>query len=258
MFCGFGSLVSEHADAVKVKQTHCRRWTCPVCGPIRRMQCEIEIRAGQPDACLTLTMKPIPGRTPLQARKKLAEAFPKLVRWLRRQTGTKLSVYAVCEKHKSGYPHLHVALRGWRFVPHARIKAKWLELTGSFVVWIDAKGTPQQLARYLAKYLSKDLAKFGDYKRYWHSQDWVLGTGDQSPAAWRGDVWRHTADNVDEVLRVLTREGWHFEPHAGRDGLRVAFRAPWWKPGEDHMPPQYAATGRQMATGPPDDIRKAA
>lgn len=249
--CGFGSLLSSTDQAVTVKPAVCRSWSCQECAPLRRMLCEIELRSGKPDAGLTLTLQREPGVSPERARGRMAEAFPRLMRWLRKQGMPDLAYYAVCERHKSGWPHLHVALRGWVFVPQKRISAKWRELTTtSYIVHIE-RGRPERMARYMAKYLAKGLAKIGGFKRYWSSRNWLQDKGEADAETWRHEIWSYLRDDTDEVVRVLSREGWHFTGHEAKGGARVGIRAPWWEPGYAPMPWQYSATGKASATAPP-------
>jgi hypothetical protein len=166
------------------------------------MQCEIEIRTNRPDACITLTVRSHAGITPLGARQLMADAFPRLMRWMRQQTGTTLEYYAVCERHKSGYPHLHVALRGWKFVWQPKISAKWQQLTGAKIVWIDGTGDPKKVARYLSKYLGKDLTKIGSFKRYWKSRGWVLDRGDETDERYERKVWKYAKQRVAELISI--------------------------------------------------------
>src|SRR5690606_31125816 len=78
---------------------------------------------------------------------------------------------AVFERHKSGFPHLHLLIRA-RFLPVRELRAMWEGITKhSWNVNVMAIRTPGQLA-YAAKYIGKDLAAFAHCKRWWRSHDY--------------------------------------------------------------------------------------
>ncbi len=60
----------------------------------------------------------------------------------------------VLEYTKAGTPHLHVAMN--QYVSRAWMKAKWEGLTGAWNVQVQAVD-PENVTRYLAKYLGKTL-----------------------------------------------------------------------------------------------------
>lgn len=171
--CGVGSLTYDSGSVVDIKPSGCRSWGCETCAPIRRDRLEIQIRLGRPTHFLTLTCNPDDGKSPAQHRKKMGKKLPLLMRRIHRHTGVKPEYAVTTEAHKSGEPHLHIAMRS-ADIAKKYIKRWWHELTGAYMadlqVVTDAKGS----AKYLTKYLGKDLHKFGQSKRYWFSKGYVL------------------------------------------------------------------------------------
>jgi len=173
-FCNTASIVKtgwEHRQASVLK---CRAWTCELCAPTRRKGVICEVAAGHPDRLLTLTMKPSELRTPAEQAAYMSERFRRLIKLMRdRYPNTVWAYFCVFEAHKSGWPHLHVAMRG-RFVPWAWLRDQWCDLTGSTGVDIRMIPDAKRAGSYIAKYLGKDLHKFGTCKRYWCSKAWRI------------------------------------------------------------------------------------
>jgi hypothetical protein len=188
---------------------------------------ELSARQGEPTHFLTLTIRRTEDGSPLEARRIIGRKFPLLMRRAARRLGVdRIPYQVVIEAHKSGWPHLHALLRCSN-IPHAFLSATWKELTGSHVVWIERVSNARNAARYVAKYLGKDLKRFGTFKRYWSSRDWLVNQGDPEAETWRREVWTYTREQVDDVLRRLMRDGFHVVPHTGRHGEHVAMRPAW-------------------------------
>jgi len=168
-----------HARAVTLK---CRAWSCENCRSMRVKQLIAEIIAGRPERMLTLTMKPDPSSNPDDQAKVLAANWRRLIRLIRKEfPHVKHSYFAVFEAHKSGWPHLHIALRGC-FLKWEWLRDRWQELTGSNGVDIRFIHNPRDCAAYVAKYMGKDSHRFGKSKRYWKTQDWQIDA-DEPPQA---------------------------------------------------------------------------
>lgn len=171
--CGVGSLVYDSGSVVDIKAAGCRSWLCDTCAPVRKDLLEIKLRLGRPNRFLTLTCRPKPNQTPIQRRLMMGKAFPLLMRRIHRKTGVKPEYAVIVEAHKSGEPHFHVALR-CSYISEHLLKEWWNELVGAFMVKIKAVTNTKGGAKYLTKYLGKELHKFGDAKRYWFSRGYVL------------------------------------------------------------------------------------
>ena len=64
--------------------------------------------------------------------------------------------------------HVHLVFRG-KYIEQQLVSSVWNSLHSSTIVDIREVKRPIQVARYLAKYLAKDLCA-----RYWCSYDWVF------------------------------------------------------------------------------------
>lgn len=138
---------------------------------------------------LTLTVSSNAYQTPDDAAQDLKRALVALRKRIARLwPGERMPFLAVFEKHKSGFPHLHLLIRA-RFMPVKTLREMWEGITKhSWNVNVMAIKTPGQLA-YAAKYIGKDLSAFEHCKRWWRSHDY------------------HQLNETDEERRK-TRAGW--------------------------------------------------
>jgi hypothetical protein len=214
--CGVGSLVYDSGSVVDIKPAGCRSWGCETCGPVRRNRLEILIRLGRPNKFLTLTCRPRPGETPYQRRKKMGEAFPLLMRRIHRKTGVKPEYGVIAEATLKDEPHLHIAMRS-KFISQRLLKKWWFELTGAYMVKIIAVHSVKAAAKYLAKYLGKELHKFGTAKRYWFSKGYVLppveGERLEKPDPTRC-TW--SVEYPEEIAWTYQRRGYYLLPEEDR------------------------------------------
>jgi len=104
--------------------------------------------------------------------KLLKLEFP-LVKWLR-----------VIESTKKGQPHLHLIMGDMKASGEAIrrfVKSAWTKVTGSFIVDVEPVLGAKGAARYLAKYLRKEmlnwevLFQLGFRRRFSCSNDWPRG-----------------------------------------------------------------------------------
>jgi len=148
----------------------CKRWSCELCQPHRRAAVIRQILNGQPNRLLTLTIQPYLGESIDHQARRMAEALPEFIRLCRKKVkGAELEYFPVFEAPATGRPPLHIALRS-PYLPQRWLKRVWYRLTRSFIVDIRAIGSVNRTAGYMAKYLGKDLHKFGTLKRYWQSR----------------------------------------------------------------------------------------
>lgn len=181
MLCREACIVKEYRDRIEVSTLFCRTWSCDICYPRRQHEVAQEIQAGRPTTFITLTIPAGRGRTPLTACEALKGALADLIRQIRkRHPDAKVEYFAVVEKTKRGWPHLHVAAR-MPFVPQAWVSAVMKRLIDAPIVDIRAVKSQKGVARYLSKYLAKGLERFGTLKRYWKSQGWLKPADDEPP-----------------------------------------------------------------------------
>ena len=225
--CGFGSLLYDTEDAVVMKPTACRSWKCDDCGPKRKAQFIMQARLGQPNKFLTLTLQRVPGACPIAARKLIGEKLPALLKRWKRLTDAPIEYIAVSEATEAGWPHLHLLMRAG-YVHQKILSSWWKELTGSPVVWIKSAKNARQTAGYLAKYLGKDLHKFGDCKRNWMSRGWVLPEAEEDKTEkWEAVPWTFSQQDIEELQWSYLLRGWWRVPGARADGV-ILLMPPLW------------------------------
>jgi hypothetical protein len=89
--------------------------------------------------------------------------------------------------------HLHVVLLNWTYVPQWVLQAEWLRVSGAFVVNIKAvEGERDKVARYVARYVSRELASTDVVKCVTYSRGFP-----RLPAL--DKVWRISGEVVEHV-----------------------------------------------------------
>lgn len=173
-YCTDLSLLKDFGGYKTVASLKCRRWQCPDCGPRRTRDLRDRCRRAATTIFLTLTIRQGFAATPDAQAVELAKGWRMLRQYILRKMGwRKLPFIAVIEKHKSGWPHMHLLLR-CKYVPHQLIRAWWVERFNSPRIWIEAINNEVKAARYLSKYLAKAPHAFEGTKRYWASHDFDL------------------------------------------------------------------------------------
>ena len=175
--CGDGSLINDSDGVVDIKQDCCGKWSCEDAAPVRKAMCRREVIDGDPNAQLTATASHTWSKDPIEHRLKLAKALNKLLKRWRRYSNSPVEMWFSTEAHpgdgpNSGWPHIHAAVRA-KFIPIEKLREWWIELTGSWNIGITAK-TPEEIANYVTKYLTKDLHKYGNCRRYWKTRGYIL------------------------------------------------------------------------------------
>lgn len=135
-----------------------------------------EAEQGKPTVFITLTSNPAWGESPEDRARLLVAAWQIVVRRAKqRGLVRQLQYFVVIERTKKGEPHLHILAR------ITRLDQKWLsdqmkELNGAPIVWIERIRGKGHAAKYVSKYLGKDVASFNGCKRYWRSMDYLHPT----------------------------------------------------------------------------------
>jgi len=171
-YCGEYTAVKWEDDHRIAVSLPCKAWTCAECAPNRKLQLMAQVCAGKPNKFLTITLRRSEASTPEAAAKKLSHAWRLLrLRMMRLQKTKSIPFFAVFERHKSGWPHLHITLR-CKFISQRWIAAQMQDICNSPICWIENITSMSKLCGYIAKYMTKDPYKFGTSKRYWRSQDY--------------------------------------------------------------------------------------
>lgn len=191
--------------------------------------------SGCPERFLTLTCDPRQYSTPESALLALHGAWNIALKRLRRMPRYKgIEFFAVVERTEAGWPHFHVLIRG-PYIPHALLSSFMAELALSPVVDIRRIKGVREAVRYVAKYIAKAPARFGQSKRYWQSRGWQLETDereDERPQV--AGRWTLDKRHIRDVLNEWVHTGW-----IGRSDSYG--RLIYWRLGCD--PPEFMRLG---------------
>jgi len=228
----------------------CKRWSCEVCHENNRRRVIRIARAAKPRALLTLTVSSRHYQTPDAAAEALKKGLRTLRLALTRHPRFKsFEFLAVFEKHKSGYPHLHLLIKG-EFIPWKILKGMWKHATGSHRLDIRKIKSTGQAAAYCAKYIGKDLSSFQGCKRWWRSHGYSSSVSEDYQREKAEGQWgRLTADwyrfrfslaatgyDIEQLapdrIRFTAREGGQGPPSLsfaiyGATGVNAGLRYGW-------------------------------
>lgn len=179
--CGKAAWLCQSDDGSKAKLAvfRCRSRLCPTCGAkrARRVAARATAACGQMDSrrFLTLTIKS--NDAPLHEQfQRLTAAFKALRRskfWKALCPGGIFTLQCTYNPQRDQYhPHIHAVITG-DFIPQARLKEKWLKITGdSNNVDIRPVHSASEIASYIATYISKtnDPTDLPDHR----IGDWAL------------------------------------------------------------------------------------
>jgi hypothetical protein len=129
-------------------------------------------QAGNPTALLTVTMRRRKGISPAVAAEMIHEALSDFLAWWRRNKPNQhIAWFKRTESHVSGWPHLHMLIRG-PYIPQ-RLLSKWMaNKLGSPIVDVRKVKNARHAARYIAKYVAKSVDKFEGVARWSRSRDY--------------------------------------------------------------------------------------
>lgn len=172
--CREWQMVKFRPEANYARPLYCRSWRCEVCQPRRKSQLMALAASGQPTRFLTLTINPQTGTDPESRLKILSRAWRLIVKRLRRlHPNTPIDYLAIVEETKRLEPHLHILLRS-PYIPQFLLSEWMRELADSPIVDIRLIRSQKEVVRYVAKYITKSPAQFGNAKRYWSSRTYEL------------------------------------------------------------------------------------
>jgi hypothetical protein len=140
------------------RRINCGSWSCSYCGPRKAKRARYAIRKTAEELglryFLTLTLDPSKLKEGESAVCHLRIAFNKFREYLRRKYGVPPHYICVTEFTQRGLPHLHVLFD--RYIEQKWISKTWDRLGGGRIVFIK-QVTVRNVARYLSKYLTKEL-----------------------------------------------------------------------------------------------------
>lgn len=207
MICGSGSLVYDDGHSGVAVTLRCRSWRCPDCQPLRRMLVIDQARSGNPTRFITLTVNPSAFADPVERAERLARAWRIVVKRFKRAFAPKEFEYlAVFEATKRGEPHLHILLRG-PFIDQRWLSDQMKELIDAPIVDVRRVQNQKHLMWYMAKYMGKDLHKFGTCKRYWRTKNYVVEANTEIKNPWQGCNWKRVQENLEDIqVRWMIKE----------------------------------------------------
>jgi hypothetical protein len=146
---------------------HCKTWQCDYCAPRRAAAYAKAIAEAAEQHRLTrfvtLTLDPKKiGATAGHSCKYLRRCFNKFRVYLGRKFGHSIKYVAVLEFHKSGIAHLHLIVD--EYIEWQWLKNAWEAVGGGSHVDIRARKDQHRIAKYLAKYLTKEFGLNGENK----------------------------------------------------------------------------------------------
>jgi hypothetical protein len=217
--CTDGLTVKSNGIDGEASPIRCKRWSCETCAKLNRARVVAIAMAAKPRAMLTLTVSSEHYETPDEAALALKRGLRLLrLRLSRHEKLENFEFLAVFEEHESGYPHLHLLIRG-KFIPWNKLRDWWEEITGSTHVHIRKIDSVGKAAFYAAKYIGKALHAFANCKRWWRSHAYSAHVADTYVPDWSlGKPTRWSA-NIHRLKLILAYEGWTYEKH-GREGIR--------------------------------------
>lgn len=186
-WCGTKTLVSERGPNVKIARLYCQSWDCPRCAPQRRKRLMKECALGEPNKMVTLTVNPKHFDGPDDAARALVLAWRRAREALKRWHGHRfVEGMAVFERHKSGWPHLHILVRS-AFIPQRWLAGYMRSRIGSPIVDVRKIRGRKHAIRYVGKYIAKAPTRFQGCKRYWRTKNYIppKAAKQKSPYPWR-------------------------------------------------------------------------
>lgn len=207
--CPTGSLIALVPGAVILAPSRCKRWACDHCRKKKSKTLAARIMLTTARRFITLTIAPRPDQTPQEALDELNHSWRSLWKRIKREQGEAAKGYVkIIEVTRAGNPHLHVAADcGW--IAQRKLSAIWNELTGSPIVDIRVVRTARGVARYLAKYLTKQSPALENRRKFGASRGFLPDA--PKPVPEPGEIplsWRWTSGPLDDLATNLVMAGY--------------------------------------------------
>lgn len=159
-YCGRLSIKGKDPKTNRTvfRRINCGSWSCNYCGPRKAKIARRAVRAWAEELglryFLTLTLDPSKLNDPDNAVRYLRLVFNKFREYLRRHFRVAPEFICFLEFTRRGLPHLHILID--RYIEQRWISKTWDRLGGGRIVFIK-QVTVRNIARYLSKYLTKEL-----------------------------------------------------------------------------------------------------
>lgn len=175
--CGSGVIlcIDQDTDTLLAIPTYCHRWDCEPCARANVARIRAMAAAGKPTRILTLTTRPRPFLPVDVAVRWIRKCQRKLFAKIRKEFGN-TPYMSFLEFHKSGWPHLHILLRG-AYIPQRMLSDWWLQISGSFKVHVQQVSNTWKGVQEATKYYLKSAATVNEHcpaaPVYSKSRDWL-------------------------------------------------------------------------------------
>lgn len=195
--CEEHTLVGIDGRRARVTALRCRRWSCPYCA--KRLKARTVRRAmagfipGQRVRMLTLTAAATD--TVERSYDEQARRWKVFREQLRRDfAAMRFEYFKVIERQQRGHAHLHILFRG-DFIPQ-----RWLSAAAAkagFGPVVDIRQVGKQAARYVSKYLAKEMGTTPEQQGYpplprWHRRaSWSSAWAPAFQASWQQWLNQH-------------------------------------------------------------------
>lgn len=208
MICSNSLLVKPQGHVATLAGLRCKRWSCPECARLNRDRVMKLAAAGKPNLFMTLTCDPKRYASPSEAAQDMRRGLVALRRRIERRWKVKnIPFIVVFERHKSGWPHMHLLLRA-PYMHWKVLRGMWDDIIGAYEVDVRQIKKKSSVLYYVTKYIGKQLEKFEGCKRYWRSQNYC-GARIKEPK--HPDYEKRpyvTMGSVKAALIHLGRNGW--------------------------------------------------
>lgn len=203
-----GVVVKKQGSRVTIYPVRCKSWSCPDCKQYRARLLRAQAYEGKPNRFVTLTVNPHNFETPEERCRQMTLAWRDFVReWRRTHGGARIEYMYVIEATKRGEPHMHILVRS-DYIPQDELSAWMGERTGAPVVTIERPRTVRGVAKYVTKYVTKDLHQFEGSKRYFRSRGWLKQTIKERKAiANAGAIYWLLEGRYSTFINELDRRG---------------------------------------------------
>lgn len=208
--CPNGALVALGEHTLLLAPARCKRWRCPDCGWRKARDLARRIMLAQPTRFVTLTVRPSPALTAKEELDRMNKAWRNVWKRIKRLYGDRAYGYVrIVELHKSGVPHLHIAMR-CPYLPQSTLSRWWHNETSSPIVDIRAIRTERGLSRYLAKYLTKSYDQIPGSRKWSQTRDFLpsLQKQPREPEEIR-PTWQWTPAKLETLQTAMRATGWH-------------------------------------------------
>lgn len=211
--CGEGSLTRSDNGVMQIVTQRCKCAGCEDCAPAYRRAKGKIAASGRPRIFLTLTAPPDRSITKAeQARRMIAAANAFRRHWNTQNPRRQILWFWVVERHKSGWPHLHLLATN-TFLP-VKLLSTWMwKRMRSRITGIEKIRDPSKAKDYVTKYVTKLLDKFEGVARWGRSRGYGerLEKKEHFPELAHA-LWERTETNAQDLIHRKLCQGWRLDP----------------------------------------------